>query len=135
MAITRNADAQWPLVRKVEFTYEDLENGVDLDAIAIPGDSAIQKVTVVLSTLFNAGTLDVILSDDSAPVTVLSSIDITTDAVTTAVPDGTSALDGQFTDEPKYLQLTLTGTGLTQGEGYLLVEYVQRERANEVYAR
>jgi len=133
MAITKNADRQYPLVAKVSFTYADFtgSTGVGLTALDMPGSARIIGGALNITTVFDSATSDTIdVGDGTTAARYLAALDVTALGRTVLVPDqldndtsGTSAV---------FLEWTGVGAVPSAGAGFLEVEYVMSDRANEV---
>lgn len=129
MSITKNGGRQTVLTAMQRFTFADLENGVALEAVDVPGGAYIVSGELVIETAFNAGTSDTIAvghtGDDDG---LLTATDVQSTGRTPLVPaGGTYAAKDSVT-----LKWATAGTAATAGAGFVRVEYVIDGRANEV---
>ena len=129
MSITKDPGRQFPLVAVVRFTYADLESGVDLGAVDLPGGAIRMGGELVIETAFNSATSDTIsVGDAGGNDAALAATDVTS-AGTTAL----TGFSGEIQSTPETLTLTWTGTGAapTAGSGYLRVTYGIEGRATD----
>ena len=130
MAITKNGGRQYPLVAEVDFTFADLATGVVYPAIDIPANAVVVGGELVVTTAFNSGTSAVIEAGDGvvADRYLPTPVDLKT-AGRTAL-----TLTGYRYTAPDTIDVmaTLAGTAATAGAGTLRVQYVIKDRAQEV---
>jgi len=130
MSITKDSGRQSVLVAIQRFTFEDLEDGVAVEAIDLPAGAVRLRGELVIETAFNSATSDTIAVGDGASATAMLS-------ATNVQATGKTALtgfEGEIQPTVEALTLTWDGTGTapTAGAGYLLVEYGIENRATEV---
>lgn len=127
---------QYPLVARVPFTYEDLTSGVAEEALDLPPNAEVISGEVVVTTAWNsdggttpADSLIVGDGDDtnrySASVIDLRTTGRTALDLTGYVYTGMDTVDLQWDPNSD------TTTAPTQGEAFLVVEYIITGRANE----
>lgn len=135
--LQESAGRQWPLVAKLNFTYEDLvpEAGETLPAVIMPVGSFVLRAAVIVTEAFNStgddnhDTLEVGDDDDDDRY---GEVDLQDTGYNALVPTG-YMYEGR---DAVTLTYTRDGSGQGQspssGAGILLVEYVMRDRATEV---
>ena len=129
MAITKNGGRQYPLVAEVDFTFADLATGVVYPAIDIPGNAVVVGGELVITTAFNTGTSAALaIGDDIATTRYASAIDAKAAARTALTRTGYRYTAPNTID----IIATLVGTAATAGAGTLRVQYVIKDRAQEV---
>jgi len=130
MSITKDIGRQYPLVARVDFTYASFgASGVAEEAIDLPVGAVVTGGALVITTAFNSATTDAIeVGDGDAVARFLASQDVKSAA-------GRFALTGteKIYTAPDSVDLEWTGAGAapSQGAGYLELEYVIDDRANE----
>jgi len=128
MAISKDNGRQWPLVARVDFALADLVSGVAGVAIDIPGGATILSGELMVDTVFNSGTSDVItVGDVGTAALYLGSTDLQAAARTVIVPTGKT----YTTPDSVNVTWTAVGTAATTGAGSLTVTYVLDDRSNE----
>lgn len=131
MPLTKNADRQWPLAARVDFTQEDLATGVTVEAIDIPGGATIMYGSLVITTAGDSVTSDTVVVGDTSP-----SLDRYATAVNGKTAGRTAlTIDGLVNDATGKGAVTITNTAVgTEGTamvGYLEVFYTIAGRGNE----
>lgn len=130
MAISKDVGRQYPLVARVPFTYADFgASGVAEQAVDTPAGAKVIGGELVITTAFNSATSDAIdVGDGVTPGRYLSAQDVKTAAGRFAlVPTNYSYAEKDTID----IEWTGVGTAPTQGAGYLLLQYILEDRANE----
>lgn len=129
MSISKVPGRQYPLRAKVPFTFADFVSGTIQAAIDLPGGAIVTGGALVITTVFNSGTSDTLTVGDVGGTEDLfaSAVDGQAAALTALTLNG-----GQYT-VPTEIGVKWTGvsTAPTTGAGYLEVEYIIDERANE----
>lgn len=123
MALTLNADAQWPLVRTVEFSLTDLDGTIQ-NAISIPGGGIITNAELVVTSA-DAGA---ITADVAVGLAVPVDMIVGATLNAAAAYPVTVALDGAPLVDPVYVTIEASGAS-TDIEGYLRVEYIEQNRS------
>ena len=129
MAITKNGARQYGLWAEVDFALADLASGVAALAIDIPGNAVVVGGELVIRTVFNSGTSDTfIVGDDGVTNRYANAVNGQTAARTALT------LTGYRYTAPNTIDVTWTavGTAATAGAGTLRVQYVIKDRAQEV---
>lgn len=129
MAITKNPGRQWALVAKVAFGFADFlaDSGVALPAVDLPVGASVTGASLTIDEVFDSGTSDTF--DIAGAGTSLVGTDGQVLGTTVDTSLDSTALAVQT---PVTLEWTGVGGAPTQGSGFLLIEYVQDGRANEV---
>ena len=130
MTIVKNPGRQWILGADLDLEYQDLTSGTAESAIDIPTGATIHRGFLVVDTLFNSGTSDVLIVGDILDNDrYLGSTSLTTAGVTELTSTG--YVHGN--DAPA-ITVTWTGVGTaaTQGKARLFVEFSIKDKANEV---
>lgn len=120
-----NHGRQYPLVATQAFDYTELESGVAVVAVKVPDGTRVIGGAVYITSAFDASrTIDV---GDTADPDRYSATPIAASAA------GVTALDitGYKYPQTGTIDLTVDGA-VTQGEGYIEVQYIRDSRANEV---
>lgn len=129
MAITKNSSRQYPLVAKVEFAYDDLTSGVAEEAIDLPGGARVVGGRIAITTAFDSVTSDTLtVGDGTTADRYASGVDGQAVGSTELTPDEAANTVGKGAVG---LTWTESGGGVSQGAGFLEVEYVIDGRANE----
>lgn len=127
MAIVKSSTRQWPLTAKVDFTFADAD-GVTVELADLPGGAVVTGGYVVIVNPWDSATSAVLdLGDKTTGDRYVSNLNAKTAGGTALVPAGAAfaAKDA--------LTLNITNTGTpTEGDGYVVVEYVVDGRSNEV---
>jgi len=127
MAITLKSNRQYPLVAVADFAFvgSALVSGIAQNAVEVPAGSTITAVAVVIDTVFDSVTSDVI--DVTGGGTTAAAVN----AQATGYTAGT--VDGSVNAATTYVTVEWTGVGgsTSAGAGRLIVEYVIDERDNE----
>lgn len=131
MAIEESVGRQYTLVAgPVDVLFSDVVSGVASDIGNIPGKAIITGGFINVVTAFDSATTDVVdigRTDDPNAYTA-TPVDLQTTGVT--------ALDvtGEEITGKQDFGVTWTGVGTapTQGEFYVVIEYIIRDRGNEV---
>lgn len=128
MAIEKDVARQYPMVARVPFVYTDFTTGVGVEAVDLPANAHVSGGALVITTAFDSLTSDTIEVGDAASAARYLSQDVKTAAGSFAIVPTEFALTtaGSVT-----IEWTGVGTAPTQGAGYLLLEYVIQDRANE----
>lgn len=129
MAITKDHGRQHALTAAQPFTYDDLETGVALSAVTIPGGAMVISGELVIETAFNSATSDVIaVGDTSGETSLVGNTDVSSAGRTDLTPTaGFSAVNDDIT-----IRWTGSGAAPTAGSGYLVVTYVIAGRSTDV---
>lgn len=133
MAITKNNGRQWPLSARVEFTFADFNDGAVtattvFEALDLPAGSIVTGGALVITTAFvgpTAATASV--GDTSSAARYLADTSLLAAALTPLVPTGFENTLGLSVD----LDVAMSVAPATAGEGYLEVQYIIVNRANE----
>lgn len=129
MAISQVSGRQYPLIAKVPFSFDDFEtSGVAERALGLPGDATVVGGELVIETAFDSVTSDTLkVGDADDDDRYAAGVDAQATARTALT------LTGFKTTAPTAINITWTGAGggISAGAGYLLVEYVIDDRANE----
>lgn len=129
MSITKNTGRQTVLTAIQRFTFDDLETGVALEAVVIPGGAYVVDGELVIETAFNSATSDVIAIGDSASETgYLGNTNSQATGRTSLVPAGAI----YAANDALTVRWTGVGTAPTAGVGFVRVSYVIDGRAVEV---
>lgn len=130
MSITKDIGRQYPLVARVDFTYESFgTSGVAEEAIDLPAGSHVTGGALVIEVAFDSATSDAIdVGDGDTANEYLSAQD-----VKTAVGSFPLVPTEKEYTAPGTIGIEWTGVGTapSAGSGYLLVEYVMEDRSNE----
>lgn len=135
MAITKNGGRQYPLVARVDFTFADFDAGAVtastiFEAMDMPANAIVTGGALVVTTAFvgtTAATADV--GDGGDPDRYSASpIDLMTLGRTALTLTGYKNTAADTID----MDVILTVAAATAGAGYLEVQYVIADRANEV---
>lgn len=122
-------DFQYPLRAMVRFDFEDLTAGEGEPFHKLPPGGVVTGGAVVVETPWNSGTsADLTVGDsDSSDRYTSSAVDLTTEGRTAF------DLDGHQYTTPDELIATLAedGSEATEGEGFIELEVVIEDRANE----
>lgn len=137
MAITKDANRQYPLVAKVEFTYSDLGTAVTastiLEAIDLPANAIVIGGYLCVTTAWVGPTVATVDIGDGSDTDRYSSTPVNLLAIgKTALNFATTANPHEYT-APDTIDLDLVQTVAvsTAGAGYLQVEYVIDGRGQE----
>ncbi len=129
MAITKEGGRQWPLVAKLSFGFADFtgSSGVALDAIDIPAGGSVTACRLTITEVFNSATSDII--DVAGAGTSLAATDVTALGTTADTSINSTAMTAVTA-----VTLEWTGSGAvpSTGAGFLLIEYIIDDKANEV---
>ena len=129
MAITKNGARQYGLWAEVDFTFADILHATAAPAIDLPGNAVVVGGEVVITTAFNPGTsLTIAVGDGVLGTRYVSAANAATVGRTALVPTGYRYPAPDSID----LTGTLTGAAATAGAGTLRVQYVIKDRAQEV---
>jgi len=129
MAISNPVERQYPLVARVYFAFADFSTtttGVGIPAITLPVNSIVTKGDLVILNAFDGTTPTLDVGDASSAARYEGANDATA-AVVTPLTITRFLTTGS---EPS-VELELTWTDTTTGDGYLEVEYVITGRGNE----
>lgn len=121
---------QYLRVRVFNYTFADLPSGTFVPALKLPMGSILIDAFNLVDTPSNAGTSDVIdVGIVTRPASFLDDCDFKTAAKTPF-----STLGGPFAQGLALgVTRTATGTSATAGSGCLVVQYVVKGTADEVY--
>ena len=125
LAKDMNHGRQYPLVATQAFDYTELESGVGVNAVKLPDGARVIGGAVYITSAFDATrTIDV--GDATVP-------DRYSATPVDAAAAGRTALDitGFKVSGDNEVQLTVSGA-VTQGAGYIEVQYIMDGRSNEV---
>lgn len=133
MPIVKKSERQYALVAKGSFVFGDLTSGAFAGLVDLPAGAHVTGGSLVITEAFNSGATDE--TDIGVAGTPAQFLDVAAAlngvgvGVTALVPDETTLVVATE------LGITWTGGGAapTTGAGYLLVEYVEDDRANEVF--
>lgn len=129
MPISKNSSRQYPLVAKVGFTYEDLESGVDAEAIDLPSGARVIGGRLAITEAFDSATSDTLtVGDGTTADRYAAGVDGQAVAVTELTADEAANATGKSAVN---LTWTEAGGGVSAGAGFLEVHYVIDGRANE----
>lgn len=121
---------QYMRVRVFNYTFADLPSGKFVPALKLPMGSILIDAFNLVESPSNAGTSDVLdIGTAAAPASFLDNNDFKTAAKTPF-----TALGGPFAQGLTLgVTRTATGTTATAGRGCLVVQYVVKGTADEVY--
>ncbi len=128
MSIQKQGGRQWPLVAKMAFGYADHGvSGTPEDAVDVPAGASVIRASVTITEAYDSGTSDVL--DVAGAGVTLAAVDATALGTTEA-----SAIDSTALTAKGAVSLEWTGAGAppAQGAGFLLIEYVQEGKADNV---
>lgn len=130
MPIAKNVNRQYPLVAKVEFDYTSFgASGVAEEAVDLPAGAKVTGGALVITTAFNSATSDAIdVGDGDAANRYLSAQDVKTAVGSFALTPTEKEYTAKDTVD---IEWTGVGAAPSQGAGYLLLEYIIDDRANE----
>lgn len=128
MAISKKGGRQWPLTAMVEFDFEDAVSGVLTEVVDLPGNAVVVGGAAVIVNAWDSATSAVLTVGDSTdPDRYAAGINAKAAAGTALVPAGPAFVTKDA------LTVTVTNTGTpTVGNGYVVVQYIIVDRANEV---
>ena len=134
MSITKDGGRQYPLVAKAPFTFADFDAGAVtatsiFEALDLPGDAVVTGGALVITIAFvgpTAATASV--GDGLSAARYLADTDLKSTGRTALVPTGYETLTPDSID----LDVAMSVAVATAGAGYLEVEYIIGNRANEV---
>lgn len=129
MAITKDGGRQYPLWAEVEFAYTDFTSGVSAEAIDLPGNAVVVGGELVITTAFNSATSDTFIVGDGAVTNRYANAVNGAAAARTAL-----TLTGFRYTTPDTVDVRWTGVGAapSAGAGVLRVQYILKNRSNEV---
>ena len=138
--LTATRNAQWPLVSEFTFNWDDTMTAVSgtgnfvdvsahvFDVINLPNNAVVIGGDIVTETTFTGATaVNVTVGDSASAARYLGTTDKITAGRTALVPTGYVGLG-----ENIRLTVTPTVAAVTAGKATLRVEYVIRNKANEI---
>ena len=121
----KNNGRQWVLSARQPFVLAEMEDGVAVQAVDLPVNAIVVGGSLVVTEVFNSVTTDTItVSGGGASTAAVNAKVLGRTALTL---DGTINTLGDTVD----LQWDQTGGGATTGAGFVEVEYIITDRANE----
>lgn len=124
----RNHGRQWPLVDFVRFDVDELSDYDLSDPVAIsgvPGGAVVTGGMVVVVTAFDGTTPTLNIGDADSATRYASAVDLTVTGDTALTVDG-----HQYAITSDILA-AFSATNSTEGEAYLILEYVVEHRETE----
>lgn len=132
MAITKDSGRQNTKVAYIPFTYATLASGVN-EAVDIPAGAIVTGGCLVITTIFNSGTTDLLevgdgVQDDDYLVAGAADNGSTAQYIA-FTPTGYQYTANDSID----IKWTPVGTAATAGAGYMIVEYIVPGRAESIF--
>lgn len=128
MPITKDVGRQYSLVARVPFVYTDFTSGVGVGSVDLPANSHVTGGSLVITTAFNSATSDQIEVGTATTAGLYLTQDVKTAAGSFAI---VPTEDVHAASTEILLEWTGAGAAPSQGAGFLLLEYVITDRANE----
>lgn len=125
-AADKNNGRQYPLVARQPFVFGEMEDATAVEAIDLPVNAIPIGGALVITTVFNSATTDTIAVSGGG-------VSLTAQDVKGAVGRWALTVDESTNPLGDTVDLTWDGTGAvpTTGAGFLEVEYILIDRANE----